>query len=260
MLIEQFPTVAIKQVSYPNIPEFNKKIKLKYEKEVVGTYVSGHPLEDEIERFNSFNLTSDMLEVQNATDGEQEEDENQQFYGADIQDGMKVVCGGIISEVKKVFTKNGNREMAFVKVEDLVGDIDVMVFPALLEKKKPNFQVDNLVTIHGKLSLRDGEAPIVLCEDVQIWEKQEDGTQEAMDLTKENLPPAQKLYLKYSTRDNYKSQQIMNILAGHAGDSEVIVKCSETGVAGRLGIKVRISEDLLSELKGELEIKNIVVR
>lgn len=259
-LFDRIEDVSLKEVNYPQIPEFNKKILLKYEKQVVGTYVSGHPLEDEIERFNAFNLTSDMLEVQNNDDEMQEEGEQEQVFEGDLQDGMKVVCGGIISESKKLLTRQSNKEMAIIKLEDLVGDIKVMITPAVYDKVKTLIEVDSLITVHGKLSLRSGEEPIVVCEKIDVWEKTEGVEQAQMDLSNENLPPVQKLYLKYSTLDSYKATQIMNILAGHAGDSEIIVKCSETGAVGRLGFKVRISEELLAELKGELDEKDIIVK
>ena len=256
---------SLNNVTYPNIPEFTKDVKLKYEKEVIGTYVSGHPLENHAEKFNDYNLTSEMLASLAPSDEEGEMEgfasdgeENNEALNFGLEDGMRVVCGGIISEVNKVFTKQGNREMSIIKIEDLTGEFKVMTFPTVHEKYRNILAVDNMVTVKGKLSIREGDEPIVIGDTIELWDKEEDNPQ--IEMTEIDVEPVKKLYLKYSTLDSYKSVKIMNILAGHNGNSEVIVKCSETGRVGKLSFKVGISEELLLELQGELDRSCIVVK
>lgn len=95
-------------LDYPNIKEFSKDTKLKHEKEVVGIYVSGHPLDEYMDRFSGFSLTSDMLFKE-----EPEGDEDMlQEQSLGFEDGSPFTCGGIITEISRKTTKS-NREMAF---------------------------------------------------------------------------------------------------------------------------------------------------
>ena len=251
------------KVDYPNIPEFSTQVKLKYEKEVLGTYLSGHPLEDHASKFANFNLTSDMLvPVEVEEQFIDEEAGEVQMYEGDVKDGMAVTCGGIISEVKKVFTKAANREMAILKIEDLVGNIDVMVFPNVYEKIKPQLTVDTLLTIKGKLSLNPEKGATVLCEKIEVWERANEielpsKIEEEQEVAKQ---ASKTLYLKYSTLDDYVALEVNNFLVSLAGECPVVIKCSETGKAFKSSLKVTISDALLMELKGVLNDSCVVVK
>ena len=170
--ISEFDSIKI-----PNIKEFSKNAKLKFEKDVLGIYLSGHPLDDYLEYFDDFNLTSDMLVADSSDDMAQEDetlDEEQQVvYESGISDGMNVTCGGIVSEIKKVYTKNGNKEMCIVKLEDLYGTIELMLFPAIYDRYKDKLVEDCMLTAKGKLSIREGEAPIVTVDHFTFWKEKE---------------------------------------------------------------------------------------
>ena len=102
---------------------------------MLGIYLSGHPLDDYIDKFDSYNFTSEMIQSEQS-DGEdishEEDDDVQEIvYSSGITDGMNVSCGGIITEIKKVYTKNGNKEMCVLKIEDLYGNFEAMMFPAV---------------------------------------------------------------------------------------------------------------------------------
>ena len=131
--IAEFDTIKI-----PDIKEFSKNAKLKFEKDVLGIYLSGHPLDDYLEYFDDFNLTSEMLTAE--SDAEQDdiiddgEQEQEITYASNITDGMSVTCGGLVTEIKKVYTKNGNKEMCIIKLEDLYGTLELMLFPAIYDR------------------------------------------------------------------------------------------------------------------------------
>ena len=118
---------------------------LKFEKEYVGLYLSGHPLDDYMDKYDSFNFTSDMVagmdddgdmeggeeyfqspnDYSNQAKEDYEEDEN--FVDENqVYDGMPVTGGGVITAIKKIMTKTGN--MAFLTIEDIYGNYDVMLF------------------------------------------------------------------------------------------------------------------------------------
>ena len=235
------------EVEYPNIKEYDMDMKLKLEKEVVGVYISGHPLDNYLDKYKEYNLKSNQLEVEE-DDMEQVEDtveEKEQDFG-DLEDGMTVTCGGIITEVKKLLTKRGNKEMAFAKIEDLYGVIDLMLFPQVYSKLKENLVVDKMVTIKGKLSIRTGEAPCVLVDDIIPW------NEDSKDKEEKSAEPVKKekvLYLKYDTTDKDKHKQVSDCLMSYQGDTKVIVKCSILDTAFEWpDLRVNTDSFLMNEL------------
>ena len=232
---------VVNDVQYPNIPEFDEQTKLKLEKEVVGVYISGHPLSNYVNTFKEYNLTSDMLEVEEndaETVNDDNEEEEQVFEG--VTDGMEVTCGGIITEIKKLLSKRDNKEMAFVKIEDLYGIIELMFFPQSYAKFKKEINIDSLVTIHGKLSLRSGEKPCVMVDKVTPWVLNKN-TQE---VNEKSIPT---LYLKYDISNIALHDDIYKTLETYPGFSPVVA-VDLNGKAFKLNLKINANSFLLSEL------------
>ena len=147
------------QEAYPEIKEYPGKVLLSMEKEMLGLYVSGHPLreyEEEIER-NVTLFSNDLLQVS--------EDDPEGNAGRELRDGMTVVVGGIVSERKTKATRSNNL-MAFVTLEDLYGQMEVIVFPSIFTKYSHYLNEDNIVLIRGKISVKEEESPKVICEGV----------------------------------------------------------------------------------------------
>lgn len=233
----------VNEVEYPNIKEYDMDTKLKLEKEVVGVYISGHPLDNYLDKYKDFNLTSDQF-IPDEEDFESVEDTEEEKEYSNLTDGMNVTCGGIITEVKKLLTKKGNKEMAFLKIEDLYGTIDVMLFPAVYAKFKDLLVVDNMVTIKGKISIRVGEAPCVLADEIVSWKDNNE-----INLNTEVEVKEKKLYLKYDTTDTVLHKQIGECLLNYQGNVTVIVKCSATNkVYEWPKLKVNPNSFLLNEL------------
>ena len=250
---DQEPVLEDK-LDYPDIKEFNKDAKLKFEKEVVGIYISGNPLDEHLEKFKDFNLKSRMLEpVESEFD--EDSDDNSPKYSNDLQNDMKVICGGILGDCRKTVTKNGNREMGFAQVEDLYGTIDLMFFPDCYRRLKPLIVDDNLVTIKGHLSIRDGEKPTVIVEDLIPWKKTEKKEEEP-----ERVEPKKRLCLRFDTIDTLLYNKIVSVIATYPGQSEVYVRCLQTGTAFKMNKTVTISNHLQNELCGILEEENIIVQ
>lgn len=232
-----------KEIQYPNIQEYDMDTKLKLEKEVVGVYISGHPLDNYMDKYKTFNLTSDQFAVEEDEFESVEEDEEEKEY-ANITDGMNVTCGGIIVESKKLLTKKGNKEMAFLKIEDLYGTLDVMLFPAVYAKFKDKIDVDGMVTVKGKVSIRVGDPPCVLADEIISWKDSNEVNMEVKEAVKEK-----KLYLKYDTTDRDLHKSVGDCLLNYQGDVKVIVKCSSTNKAYEWpGLKVNPNTFLLNEL------------
>lgn len=255
-------SVAVNRVEIPNIKEFNKETLLKYEKDFVGIYLSGHPLDDYLEKYDKFNFTSDMIagmgndENLNA-DGEEipmetTYDEEQEGFEQEnsenqVSDGMAVTGGGIITGIKKIMTKSGN--MAFVTIEDIYGNYDAVLFSKLFTKYKDIIVEDSLITVRGRLSIRDGKSPVVIAESITPWEKKE------IEVQKE-----QKIYLRFDTNDKKKYAKIKMIAANYPGNSQMIIKCTTSGNAFSFNTKVDINNYLENELIGVLGAENVVIK
>ncbi len=168
--------IEIPEITYPKIKEFDKRYTLAMEKEMTGLYLTGHPLDEYAKSLR--NQTSMEIETIMSSQQILEDDTlpdemmtEALLKNADIiEDGEKVIIGGIITEVSRKVTRNNNI-MAFLKLEDLTGTIEVIVFPNTLQKVNYMVEVDQLIVIRGKLSIREDEAPKVICEDIQPLEK-----------------------------------------------------------------------------------------
>ena len=231
----------LNKVEYPNIPEYTNSKKLQLEKDVVGVYISGHPLEPFRAELDAFGFNSSMLEGEEIKN---EFDEVAEVIYTDVKDGQSIKCGGIITEVKKLSTKT-NKDMAILTVEDLFGVFDVMVFSSMYEKHRDKFLENNIVNIKGKISIRENEKPIVLLEDINNWD--------TSTLQEQKNVPTKKLYLKFDFTNEILKSQIRKILQSYSGDIEVKVRCACTNGAYIMEEKVDGSQALLNELLGLLD-------
>ena len=139
---------------YPDVGEYEKSDLLALEKEVLGIYVSGHPLEEQEEcwRKNISAVTTDF-----------QPDEETGFPA--VKDGEKEIVGGIITDKKIKYTKN-NKTMAFLTLEDLVGSMEIVVFPRDYEKNAAMMQTDARVFIQGRVSAEDDKPSKLICEKI----------------------------------------------------------------------------------------------
>ena len=141
------------QVSFPDVGEFDKETLLAFEKETLGIYVSGHPMEayQELWQKNVTARTSDFIV-----------DEDGRTV---VEDNSIVVVGGMIT-AKKVKTTRTSQLMAFVSLEDMVGTVEALVFPKIYEKNKQYLTEDSKVFLRGRASIGDDPVGKLVCEEV----------------------------------------------------------------------------------------------
>ena len=243
-----FEDKSFTELSYPNIKEYNKETILKNEKEFVGIYLSGHPLDSYLDKFDGFTFTSDMIQSE---EGEEEFENEEAVQSHHFQEGQVVTCGGIIVEKKKLTSKKSNKDMAFLKVEDLYGNIEVAVMPNIYPKFKMFLEEDNLISVKGKISLRN-DIPSVIAEDIIPWQKEEqDVVKEKKDVT---------LYIRCNTKDFDNFNKVKDVLANYYGNSPVIIKCTSTNKAFSYSQKVNVNNYLLNELYGIIGEDNVIAK
>lgn len=243
------------QVQYPAIKEYTTAAKLKLEKQVSGVYISGHPLDIYVDEMKEFNFNSSMLSEKEDSGEEEEFEEPDDYAGGDLTNDMDVTSGGIITEIKKMYTKAGNKEMAFMKAEDLYGTIEYMLFPKVFEKYKPRLVEDAIVSITGKLSIRGGENPVVLVNTIKFFKTEEEPAQAKPEV--KEAPKSKVLWLKYDTTDPMLHQKVITIIKSHIGNLPVMINCSKQNQSFKIGLKTNYDNYLINELNAVLEEGNI---
>lgn len=182
----------------PDLKEFPQKTLLAMEKEMLGIYVSGHPLEP---------YDRELKRVSNISTVELIQELNDTNEGLGPRDGDRVTIGGIIVEKKNKITKNNNM-MAFITLEDLYGSVECIVFPQTYDRFNEFLFEDGFVVIDGRLSMSEVEEPKIICEKIRELK------QYKMD----------KIYLKIpKNKDINVFEQIKPILKEHTGDIPVYV-------------------------------------
>ena len=210
----------------PNASEFDKKDLLAMEKEMLGIYLTDHPLS---QYKNAISEIADMDTEKLATlyqeEGE-DEDPFAKMEAGDIKDGQTVRMAGIIAGRRNFITKK-NQQMAFLTLEDLYGQLDVIVFPKTFERDRANLDVDRVVVVTGKLDLKEDGKPKVLADSVEPIERygrRDDGTVKAprkMTMVKIVIPEI------FEEAEGLKT--FAKIARKHMGECPVAILVKKTG-------------------------------
>lgn len=212
---------ALTTIDYPDIPEYVNTEKLKKEKEIVGVYASGHPLDRYLKQFEKFDFNTSM--IQSEGEDEQDSDDETEHTQESLADGTSVTFGGIITDFKKTFTKKDNREMAIVTVEDLYGTVDCLVFPNAYEKLKNQIEVDKIAIFSGKISVREGDATSIILSDIQNVKE------ETPQVAKPKQEQKRTLWLKFDCTNQGLFDKVSSTLDNYVGDTDCKIYCTANG-------------------------------
>ncbi len=184
------------QVSFPDVGEYSKEELLAFEKDILGVYISGHPLDD-YEGLWRKNITATAADF--IVDEETEE--------AAVKDGMKAVVGGLVAG-KVVKTTRSNQLMAFITLEDLMGSVEVIVFPKNYEADRDILTEDSKIFIKGRVSLGDEPVGKLVCEQVIPFAK---------------VP--RELWLQFEDKEMYQAMEgtILGVLKESEGPDRVVI-------------------------------------
>lgn len=221
-------------IPLPEVGEYSKEMLLALEKEVLGIYISGHPLE-EYESLWKKHITattaSFLLDEENG--------------GIGLQDGSSVVAGGMITEKKIKYTKN-DKVMAFLQLEDLAGSIEVIVFPRDYEKNAAKLVVDNKVFIKGRVSAEEEKDGKLICETITAFDE---------------IP--KNLWIKFPTMAAYEEEKdrLFSLLKQSDGRDMVTIYIENPKSMKKLppSMTVAAEAELLLMLKGAFGEENIKV-
>ena len=220
------------EIQLPKVGEYDKEQLLAFEKEVLGIYVSGHPLEkyEALWKHVITNVTSDF-----ALDEE--------TGHSKVMDGNRAVIGGILTDKRVKYTKT-NKTMAYLTVEDLVGTVEVVVFPKDYEKNLQYLNVDDRVFIRGRVSSEDDQSSKLICEKMFRFDE---------------VP--QELWIQFATISDYRARekQLFDLLRNSDGKDYVVIYVRDGRSVRRLGDNwtVRADESLLGALSEAFGADNV---
>ena len=222
------------EIQLPDVGEYSKEMKLAFEKEVLGIYISGHPLEEYEQRWkNGISATTADFQF------------DEELGHTKVRDGAKEQIGGMITDKTIKQTRN-NQTMAFLTVEDLLGTVEVVVFPRDYEKNREELEIDHKVFIRGKVSEEDEKASKLICEMIIPF-----------DHVKKEL------WLQFPSKEEYlNNAEILNgYLADSDGSDTVVIYCQAERAIKRLprNWNVRIEPGILSRLTNLLGEKRVKV-
>lgn len=211
--------------NYPQLNEFTPRMLLTMEKEMLGLYVSGHPLneyEEEILEQTTIN-SSDFGDI--GAEGVGHAENEAASGGKNLIDGRLVTVGGIIAE-KTTKTTKSNNLMAFVTLEDLYGSMEIIVFPNILTRYGSMLVNENAVFIDGRLSIREEEQPKIICESVRIIKKKENSDSRQVEFSgpegQDSEVRSDKIYIRTdASPDSRWLQSAFSLLKYFRGDTPV---------------------------------------
>ncbi|MEE0200090.1 MAG: DNA polymerase III subunit alpha [Muricomes sp.] len=222
------------EIKLPDVGEYTKENLLAFEKEVLGIYISGHPLEEEEEKWRrSISATTADFQPDEETGTPK------------VRDGAKEIIGGMITD-KTVKNTRNNQMMAFLTLEDLLGTVEVVVFPRDYEKNRPLLEVDNKVFIRGRVSEEDEKASKLICEKIIPFTQ-----------TKKEL------WLQFPDKNAFQEEEqiVYGYLADSEGDDEVVIYCQAERAVKRLprNRNISIGPQVLSRLMNHFGDKRVKV-
>ena len=211
------------EVTLPDVGEYQKETMLAFEKEVLGVYISGHPLEEYEEKWRK-SISATTLDFQL----------DEETGRTKVRDGSREIIGGMITSKTIKYTKK-NQTMAFITVEDLLGTVEVVIFPQSYEKSQQYLQEDSKVFVRGRVSEEDDNASKLICEEVIPFEMMK-----------------KELWIQYTDKQSYlqDEQNLFRMLAESEGEDQVVIFCKAERAVKRLpkNVNIQVEPGILSRL------------
>ncbi|WP_026653067.1 DNA polymerase III subunit alpha [Butyrivibrio proteoclasticus] len=220
------------EIQLPNVGEFPRELILEFEKDVLGIYVSGHPLEEYVSMWKK--------KITNTTTDFYLDDETGEPI---VKDGNNAVIGGIISEKKIKYTKN-DQIMAFITLEDLVGSVEVIVFPKTYEANAGRLNEDGKIFVEGRISVEEDRDAKLIASKITMFDE---------------VPRT--LWIRFSNKEEYEAaeERLIQMLRDSDGKDEVTIFLTDTKQVKKLGRQYSVKADkaLLTALEERFGAENV---
>lgn len=222
------------EIKLPDVEEYDKEVLLGFEKEVLGIYISGHPLEEYMERLkkNTNAVTTDfVLDEETGT--------------LKVSDGARVRIGGMITDKVIKYTKN-NKAMAFITLEDLVGTVEIIIFPKDYERYAKYLENDAKVFVEGRVTAEEDRNGKLICEKIISFDEVK-----------------RELWLQFSSKSDFEEKEgaLYGKMMDADGSENVVIYLAAEKQMKRLpeNRNVAITKELLEDLGNFLGKDNVKV-
>ncbi len=222
------------EIKLPDVEEYDKEVLLGFEKEVLGIYISGHPLEEYMERLkkNTNAVTTDfVLDEETGT--------------LKVSDGAKVCIGGMITDKVIKYTKN-NKAMAFITLEDLVGTVEIIIFPKDYERYAKYLENDAKVFVEGRVTAEEDRNGKLICEKIISFDEVK-----------------RELWLQFPSKSDFEEKEgaLYGKMMDADGSEHVVIYLAAEKQMKRLpeNRNVAITKELLEDLGNFLGKDNVKV-
>lgn len=222
-------------IPMPDVGEFEKEQLLAFEKEVLGIYISGHPLEEyeEIWKKNTTRTTLDFTL-------------DEETGKTVVNDGEVAVIGGIINS-KTIKTTKTNSMMAFITIEDIVGTLEVIVFPRDYERYKADLTEENKVFIKGRVTVEEEKAAKLICQEIIPFDRIQ-----------------REVWIKFANKEEFvkNEQNLYKVISKYDGSDGVVIYCEREKVIKRLPVSrsIKVEKELIDTLEALYHRENICVK
>ncbi|MCQ2535639.1 MAG: DNA polymerase III subunit alpha [Lachnospiraceae bacterium] len=250
------------EITMPDTPEYDKEILLGFEKDVLGIYLSGHPLEEYTELMEKHvtATSSDFMLPEQSEDAEEGE-----VLEVALPDGKEVVVGGLLASVTTKYTKKGD-PMAIAELEDMYGTIEITIFPRPFEKNREYLEKDSKVFVSGRVQTEENKNGKLLADRIVPF----DGNLTSLQVRNSNWgaskvkEPTKELWLRFANMDEYKEKypEVEKILKHMPGNNPVFVYILDTKQRKQLDrrLSVSLSQEDLTALRNMLGENNVGIR
>ena len=222
------------QIKMPDVGEYGKEELLSLEKDVLGVYVSGHPLEEYVDQWKRCVSASTADFVREEEGGLTK-----------VHDGSKEVIGGMIIDKTVKYTKT-NQMMAFITLEDLLGTVEVIIFPRDFEKNKNLINIDSKVFIKGRVSEEEDKPAKLICEKIVPFGEK-----------------VKELWVQFDSKDAYLKEEknFLDMISDSEGKDTVVIYCAKEKIVKRLPANrnIHVEPGILTRLQNRYSEKNIKV-
>ncbi len=218
----------------PKISEFPKKTILSFEKETLGIYLSGHPLDDYSELLKKIHTetVSDILNPDKHNDGD------------------SVLIAGALASVRTKSTKS-NSIMAYIVIEGTASSVEGIVFPKVLDKHRDVIRENSLVVVRGRISTKEDSPPQIICDEIKHISEYE-------HLNTEAASESKTLYIKLPSEDSMEAKNARALASAFPGKLEMIMFYSDT----KKRIRTHVSNEsiVFARLREMLGEENVVLK
>ncbi len=227
--------VPATRISVPDLPELAGNELMQMEKETIGLYLSGHPMDEYRKQLKGLNIVP-VLQIMQSF-----ENEDGRF-----RDDQIVRIAGIVETVRMKTTRN-NSMMAYVTLEDDTGSIELLAFSNVIGRSGSYLKENMPVVVEGRLSVRDEKAPQMVINELSLISE-----------VAQQVQTPQKLYLKVPAENSLEDRKTRAVLNMFPGKLPVVLYFADTSV--RRGTHCTLREDMLQELRGILGENNVVLK